>query len=69
SGELAFDPMDFLDIPDTPISASSAPALQEVANQSELSVPAGESVDCPAIAPPPPSSYSHGGGHYPAPSP
>ncbi|MFA1288550.1 hypothetical protein ACDJ03_12315 [Xanthomonas axonopodis pv. nakataecorchori] len=52
SGELAFDPMDFLDIPDTPISASSAPALQEVANQSELSVPAGESVDCPAIAPP-----------------
>ncbi len=69
SGELAFDPMDFLDIPDTPISASSAPALQEVANQSELSVPAGESVDCPAIAPPPPSSYSHGVGHYPAPSP
>ncbi len=52
SGELAFDPMDFLDIPDTPISASSAPAFQEVANQSELSVPAGESVDCPAIAPP-----------------
>ncbi|WP_176558557.1 hypothetical protein [Xanthomonas citri] len=51
SGELAFDPMDFLDIPDTPISASSAPAFQEVANQSELSVPAGESVDCPAIAP------------------
>ncbi len=69
SGELAFDPMDFLDIPDTPISASSAPAFQEVANQSELSVPAGESVDCPAIAPPPPSSYSHGVGHYPAPSP
>ncbi|MGD4837603.1 hypothetical protein QT784_22990, partial [Xanthomonas citri pv. citri] len=69
SGELAFDPMDFLDIPDTPISASSDPALQEVANQSELSVPAGESVDCPAIAPPPPSSYSHGVGHYPAPSP
>ncbi|WP_311541365.1 hypothetical protein, partial [Xanthomonas euvesicatoria] len=68
SGELAFDPMDFLDIPDTPISASSAPALQEVANQSELSVPAGESVDCPAITPPPPSSYSHGVGHYPAPS-
>ncbi|MEP9466198.1 hypothetical protein, partial [Xanthomonas euvesicatoria] len=71
SGELAFDPMDFLDIPDTPGAAScaeSAPALQEVANRSELSVPAGESVDCPAIAPPPPLSYSQGVGHYPAPS-
>ncbi len=51
SGELAFDPMDFLDIPDTPISASSAPAFQEVANQSELSVPAGE----PAPPAPPPA--------------
>ncbi|CAD0336286.1 hypothetical protein ABQZ69_22120 [Xanthomonas sp. WHRI 8391] len=60
SGELAFDPM--------PSSASSAPALQEVANRSELSVPAGESVDCPAIALPPTSSYSQGVGHCPAPS-
>ncbi|AOS04598.1 hypothetical protein BRM22_14675 [Xanthomonas oryzae pv. oryzae] len=69
SGELAFDPMQFLDIPDTPSSAPSAPALQEVANRSELSVPLGESVDSAAIAPPaPPSSYSHGVGHYPAPS-
>ncbi|MCC5074678.1 hypothetical protein [Xanthomonas campestris] len=71
SGELAFDPMDFLDIPDTPGTesyAESAPALQEVANRSELSVPAGESVDCPAIALPPTSSYSQGVGHCPAPS-
>ncbi|MCC4606276.1 hypothetical protein LL971_21085, partial [Xanthomonas campestris pv. parthenii] len=49
SGELAFDPMDFLDIPDTPISASSAPAFQEVANQSELSLPVGESVYMPTM--------------------
>ncbi|MEQ7766653.1 hypothetical protein ABQ085_23605, partial [Xanthomonas hortorum pv. hederae] len=68
SGELGFDPMDFLDIPDTPSSASSAPALQEVANQSELSVLLRESVDSPAIAPPPPSSSSQGVGHYPSPS-
>ncbi|WP_237708317.1 hypothetical protein, partial [Xanthomonas phaseoli] len=67
SGELAFDPMDFLDIPDTPISASSAPAFQEVANRSELSVPVGEPVYSPAIARAP-SSYSHGVGHYSAPS-
>ncbi|WP_234419711.1 hypothetical protein, partial [Xanthomonas fragariae] len=68
SGELAFDPMDFLDIPDTAISASSPPAFQEVANQSELSVPVGESVYRPTITSLPPSSYSHGVGHYPAPS-
>lgn len=55
SGELAFDPMQFLDIPDTPSSTPSAPALQEVANRSELWVPLGESVDSAAIAPPPPS--------------
>ncbi|WP_228738473.1 hypothetical protein [Xanthomonas euvesicatoria] len=48
-------------------SIQSVPLAQpEVANRSELSVPAGESVDCPAIAPPPPLSYSHGVGHYPA---
>ncbi|WP_154582791.1 hypothetical protein [Xanthomonas oryzae] len=67
SGELAFDPMDSLDRPDTPSSASSAPAFQEVANPSELSVSLGEPVYSPAIARAP-SSYSHGVGHYPAPS-
>ncbi|WP_238692490.1 hypothetical protein [Xanthomonas oryzae] len=67
SGEPAVEPMDFTDRPDTTPSASSAPAFQEVANQSELSMPLGEPVYSSAIARAP-SSYSHGVGHYPAPS-
>ncbi|MFC7520304.1 hypothetical protein ACFQS6_09135 [Xanthomonas populi] len=54
SGELSFD----LNVPYDASCAESAPALQDVANRPEQ----------PAIAPPPPLSYSHIVGHSRAPS-